>query len=128
MNKTIWINRGWQPVYLGFCPSEKAWNDTLKEYKIKEEPYPTSHGRCTYLVNNISGDEVILLTINPKDTTSPLEIVGLIIHESVHAFDFICESIGEEKPSTELKAYSVQAIAQEMINAYNKCYKGSLFK
>jgi hypothetical protein len=128
VNKTIWINKGWQPIHLGFCPSKKAWDTTLREFKITDEPYPTNHGRCTHLVNAISGEEVILITVNLKEDTSALEIVGLIVHESVHAFDYICESIGEDKPSTEFKAYSIQAIAQEMINAFTACYKDRVFK
>lgn len=115
-----WINKGWQPVYIGFCPDEKSWKKYTKKINKKKRPdYPKSDGRITYFQSEDEGS-VALITINPPEDTTLGEIYGLIIHESVHAFQFVCKSINEEKPSAEFEAYSIQAISQQLMSAYRE--------
>jgi len=51
---------------------------------------------------------------------SGVERVGLIVHEAMHIWRAMRESIGEHSPSAEFEAYSIQSIAQNLIAAYEK--------
>jgi hypothetical protein len=49
VDKVIWIDQGWQPVFIGWCPSKKAWDREMRKFGVTDEPYPDSSGRCTML-------------------------------------------------------------------------------
>lgn len=63
-----------------------------------------------------------------KSSADPFDVVGLLCHEAVHVWQEICERIGEEKPSQEFQAYSIQTILQELMRAYCKAYRRTLEK
>lgn len=128
MSKVYWIDRGWQPVHLGFCPNKKAWDAVMEELKIKDPPpYPIADGCTQYICNETTGDAIILVTLN-RDDKDLLSIIGLVAHEAVHVFDRICEHINEDEPSEEFKAYSIQMIIMELLEAWRKTRrKGDIF-
>lgn len=117
-NSTVWLNRGWFPVYIGFVPSERAWLRTMKKMGVKDAPYPQqTAGHCAYFVTNIEG--TILISLNESDSKAdPDQIIALLAHECQHALHFVFEHIGESKPSSELLAYGIQSLLQETIAAY----------
>jgi hypothetical protein len=119
MKKSLvkWIERGWQPVFIGFCPSEKAWKREIKRMRVEDSPYPTSPGCCVRFRTH-DNKTVVLITINHDQHEDHNSIVGLLVHEAVHAFQWVCESIGEGAPSKEFEAYSIQSIAQDLLSAY----------
>lgn len=114
----VYCNRGFFPVFYGFCPSEKAWKREMKRIKVSE-PYPTQDARMTSF-DNPKSEVICLVTINEKfDTLDDANaIVGLIVHEAVHVWQKITETIGERYPSIEFEAYSIQVITQELLFAY----------
>lgn len=120
-NRVVWLDRGWQPVLIGFCPSEKAWRCEMKRLRCKDEPYPQSDGRCTRFEASKNNHECIIVTVRDGSEFdhSLIEMVGLIVHEATHVWQFILESIGEGKPSAELEAYSMQAIVQAILTAFD---------
>ena len=86
---------------------------------IKGEKYPDSDGRCS----TFESDEKVcaIVTINKRvDGKCSNGIVGLIVHEAVHVWQFVRENIGESNPSSEFEAYAIQAISQELIEAYSE--------
>lgn len=117
-DKVVWLERGWQPVYFGFCPSEKAWRREMKRLGAKGEPYPDSDGRCTTFEHK--GKTCILVTIRPgsEKKRSRVEIAGLLCHEAMHIWREIRTSIGELEPSSEFEAYSMQSIFQGLYQAF----------
>lgn len=120
-SKVIWCSRGWQPVYYGFCPSERAWKRELRRLGVPDEPYPTSDARCTYFERHGNTGHSILVTVSERAVKhTKVEIIGLIVHESMHVWRFIRECIGESDPSKEFEAYSIQAISQDLISAYER--------
>ncbi len=115
---THWFDRGWFPVYVGYCPDEDSWNEQMKEMGVLNEPYPKSAGRCTVFTKDKT---VILITMNdPDDKWNIVEHIALMAHELQHTLDFIFESIGEEAPSRELKAYGMQCLMLDMMSALEK--------
>lgn len=47
-----------------------------------------------------------------------IQIHGLLLHEAVHIWQEIAQLMGEENPSVEFEAYSIQAIAQDLFEMY----------
>lgn len=123
LDEVIWCNRGWQPVYFGFCPSEGAWKREMKKFgkPLSSEVYPTTDARCT-LFTSKKGNHCAIVTINPASKKNPtfIEVAGLMVHEATHIWQAIREAIGEKEPSHEFEAYSMQAIVQELLSAYKQ--------
>ncbi|MDG9793062.1 hypothetical protein [Brucella anthropi] len=118
-DRVNWCDRGWQPVYFGFCPSKKAWKREMKRLDCKE-PYPDTDGRCTTFTND--GKVVVIVTIRDgsENERSITEITGLLVHEATHVWQTIRNDIGEQDPSPEFEAYSMQAIFQGLLTAFQE--------
>lgn len=125
-SKVVWCDRGWFPAYFGFCPNKKAWDREMKRLGIGCEEYPTTDAKCTVFFNACEkdaavGKTIILVTIGEHiDTNDHLGIIGLIIHEATHVWQFIREDAGEDIPSKEIDAYAMQNICMSLIDAYSK--------
>lgn len=118
-DRVIWCDRGWQPVYFGFCPSKRAWKREMKRLDCKE-PYPDTDGRCTTFTND--GKVVVIVTNRDgsENERSITEITGLLVHEATHVWQTIRNDIGEQDPSPEFEAYSMQAIFQGLLSAFQE--------
>lgn len=118
LDRVIWLDRGWQPVYIGFCPSEAAWKHAMKRMGLPHEPYPESAGKVTIFV--LDGKRTCIMTLRDRveETNNRVEIAGLLAHEATHVKQQICDHIGEATPSDEFEAYSVQAIFQGFYQAW----------
>lgn len=118
-NRTVWCDRGWQPVYFGFCPNKKAWKREMKRFSI-EMPYPESDGRTTWLRND-DGNDCAIVTISDRfqlDGHCHNGVACLLVHEAMHIWRGIRESIGESEPSAEFEAYAMQNISLQLIDAF----------
>ncbi len=122
-NRIVWLERGWQPVFIGFCPNEKAWRKGLKQLGLsrRENPYPTSDGHLHTFHRN-DGPPVCIVTVQDgaESTRGLSEIIGVLIHESAHVWQDIRQYIGETAPGAEMEAYALQTITQGMISAFHK--------
>lgn len=115
-DRVIWLDRGWQPVFFGFCPNEKAWKREVKRLGCKGLPYPESDGCCTYFTKD--GKASALVTMNAREGRTRVQIAGLLAHEATHVWQEVRRQIGEKEPSIEFEAYSVQAIFQGLYQAW----------
>jgi hypothetical protein len=80
----------------------------------------TPHADATaHHLFNGKGDAVCIVCIRVKSTSTAIEIAGLLVHEATHAWQHYCERIGERHPGREQEAYGIQAIAQELMQAYS---------
>ena len=111
------------PYCIGLCQSEKAFMKELIRLKIPIRNIPewVSEGKdaCVhYLMDNNAIEKCVIVCIRERKNTKYDEIVGLIIHEAVHVWQWICEEINERAPSTEFEAYAIQNISQKFISEY----------
>ena len=116
----MWCDMGWfsGTFYYGFAPNKKSWKRGVKKLGIKDSPYPKSAGRCTYFEQKGKRCCVVTIKDGLEKTYTPLEISCLMMHEAVHVWQFFIEQIGEENPSPEFEAYSLQAITQELLHKF----------
>lgn len=59
-----------------------------------------------------------LLCLNAPDNYDPIDVATTIVHESVHVFQRLCDSIGEQEPSREFEAYSIERISETFMREY----------
>jgi hypothetical protein len=120
-----WLDRSLviSPVYYGLCQSEKEFRKELKRLGIpkKDRPEfinPGADATVHFFEKDNATSAIVCL--GSADCHTPDEIVGLLIHEAVHIWQEIRSNIGEKNPSSEFEAYSIQTIAQRLIEAYRK--------
>ena len=77
-----------------------------------------SSGSVHTLKDNTGRTACIVSLCAPGST--PIEIAGILVHEAVHVWQAHCEDIGEDDPSAEYEAYSIQRIAQRLMESYVK--------
>ena len=60
---------------------------------------------------------IVCIAKPPKHVTN-IQVASLLVHEAVHVWQRNMEDIGETNPSKEFEAYSIQMIAQNLMEAY----------
>lgn len=114
----LWLDQGWQPAYIGFCPSRTAWNREMRKMGVKNEPWPEAPASTQTF--EYKGALCIIVTLGPESDRghTRIGIAGLIAHEATHVWQYIRKHMGETDPSVEFEAYSVQAIFQNLYRAW----------
>jgi hypothetical protein len=59
-----------------------------------------------------------VVCLKPKDTVTGVQIASILVHEAVHVVERYMEYINEGHPSSEFLAYSIQNVAQELMQSY----------
>lgn len=59
-----------------------------------------------------------IVQIGDTSERSTIEVFGLLLHEAVHVWQRIKKLMGEDNPSSEFEAYSIQCIAQDLFEMY----------
>ncbi len=80
-------------------------------------------GDCYYapLLSHPEKEKLVVVTLHDKFEKmcdNAFEVMGVLCHESVHVFQSVCEFMGEEDPSPEFMAYSIQNIYQELLRVW----------
>lgn len=121
MSKVKWCGRALlhAPLYYTIATSEKHLKAELKrlDYPGKEFGVNAGQGATTNFLKNKRGETVAIVCLFDH-SNSLTATLGLIVHEAVHVWQEVKEIIGEKSPSPEFEAYSIQAIAQELMMEY----------
>lgn len=120
MEKVQWLTRGHFPTYVGFCPSAKAWRREMRRLDALDEPYPDTDAKCTRF--QVPGKTVVLITMAERlDEKDALGRVGLLVHEVVHAWQYVCEDMGQrDRAGKEIEAYAIQTLTLDLLAAYSR--------
>ena len=117
-----WIDRTLieSPYCIALCTSEEEYKRELKRLGIIFDGWipPDKDGNVVEAIHDKSGNQIIIVSIRVTKQTKLIEVIGLLVHESVHAWQKICRNLSEDSPSDEFMAYSIQRIAQCLIDAY----------
>ena len=122
-----WCNRELirSPLYIGLCLSEKKFAKEMKRMGIKNPPSflktPQSNATAHFFIKD--GDESVIVALGKHKKREPIEVAGLLVHEAVHIWQAVKDSIGEHSPSMEFEAYSIQSISQQLMCAYTELTK-----
>lgn len=122
-DRVVWLDRGWQPLHFGFCPSKSAWDREMKRLGV-DEPYPDqSDARCVTFAKGEANDRCSVVVLHERfderHAENPAAVVALLVHEATHVWQEVRAVMNDSgPPSSEFEAYSMQAIVQELYQAY----------
>ena len=112
------------PYCYGLCRTEAEFQRELKRLKVPRSRWPefmlTAHANATVHFFEELGDigTCAIVCVGPTKGVSLTQIYAMLTHEAVHIWQAILDHIGENHPSSEFEAYSLQAITQNLILAY----------
>ncbi len=108
------------PVYFGICTSEKQFAAECRKLGIKQRPewIGGTSDACCHILANSKGETACIVAVPPRQRgQSRAAYAALIVPEAVHVWQQVRAAIGEDKPSSEFEAYSVQSITQALFEA-----------
>lgn len=120
-----WLSRNLirSPVHYALCLSPRQFEEELKSLKVPKNQWPSflanEHCGATTHFIEFRGKPVAIVCLKQDKKRTEWEVLGLLVHEAVHIWQFIKENIGEKEPSSEFEAYSVQWVSQELMWAWN---------
>lgn len=118
-DQMIWIEAGFLPIEIAFCPSKKAWDRHVARLVTGEvRQYPDTPGMATTFYGDSWPRSVV--TVGNTEGISTAQIIGLLAHEATHVFQQIKQQMRETEPSIEFEAYTIGGITQGLVNAYQK--------
>ena len=124
--KTKWLYRELiTGPYIALVLSEKAFYKAMKHCRISKAdagPWINSDSAdaTAHFLEVPGKGQVCIVAIRVKKKTTPDQIVGLLVHESVHIWQKFKRRIGEHEPSDEFEAYSIQTFSHRLIAAYSE--------
>lgn len=117
-----WLSRNLvvSPAYLALFIREDDFRKELTRLKLPKEkwPPPTQVGCGSTTFIDYKGRPACIVRMPLCPNTTIEQYHALLVHEAVHVWQFIRERIGEDSPSSEFEAYSIQGIAQELMLAF----------
>ena len=121
--KTEWLSRQLLvcPHYC-LCLSQQEFKKAMDYFEIDKEVRPqffvTPGKDATVFRFSMGKVHVSIVCVKGWEKQKPVEVYGLLIHEAVHIWQDIVERMGEREPGVEIEAYSIQWIAQQLINDF----------
>lgn len=103
--------------------SKKAFYKAMKECKVSKSAAgdwmasPTADA-TVHIKETKSQGMVCVVALKLGKKTTQEQVIGVLIHESVHIWQYFKRRIGEDNPSDEFEAYSIQTISQRLIASY----------
>ena len=123
-----WLDRTLltSPYCYALCLDEKAFRKEQKHMRVPKDErvsfvMNSGSGATAHFFNNPSGDGLcVIVTLCDDPKLDLIQIYCELVHEAVHIWQEIKESLGEDTPGQEGEAYAVQAIAQNLMYAYQE--------
>lgn len=110
--------------YFCLCQDKKSFKKALNHLKIKKSDRPeflsVTHANANVHIFYGKSGLTAIVCLGDTSGATPNEIVGLLIHEAVHIWQHFKDHIGETHPSKEFEAYSIQTIAQRLIEEFEE--------
>ena len=121
--KPKWLSRNLVVgPHLVLVTSEVQFRQVLKSLKSKivTRWIGSRAIATTTMFDAPNGKSVCIVSLNPDklEDMDPIDVATVLVHEAVHVFQQHCKDMGEEHPSEEFEAYSIQHISQQLMVAY----------
>ena len=124
--KSRWLDRDTvRAPHTTLCLSEASYLQAAREYGISSPPawLAPGHGACVHHWER-PYERACVVCLRVEDGDDPITVAGSLVHEAVHIFQALCESIGESEPSKEFQAYSIERISERLMREYVRQTKG----
>lgn len=109
--------------YLCLVLSEEAFHRAFDDLGQEKEGRPSwvlnsqSNATC-HTLGNQKDELCAVVAIRGVEGRTGIEVAGLLLHEAVHVWQRYRAHIGETDPSLEFEAYSIQHIAQQLMQSF----------
>ena len=127
-SSVLWLPQGWFTSEVGLCPSLSAWRKLSKTdgLQLDDDGYHDGDG-ATHLIDDNKGGKIILVTLNDRyyrrDRKTIDLATALLVHESVHVWQYMLEVAGERSRPREIEAHSIEWIFSELYINYSRAIK-----
>jgi hypothetical protein len=120
--KTKWLDRDTvRAPYMALCLTERAFLAAVRHCKVKQ-PGPwldTNKQKACVHTWELEGKVTCVVCLHPDAAAGdPIEVAASLIHEAVHVFQRLCDSIGESEAGREFQAYSIERIAERLMREF----------
>ena len=105
------------------CTTQAEFDALLVKLKQPPEKFLAGNEQalsCTYEKPGRSKRPCVVVCVDASKKQSLEKYYSTLIHESVHVWQEFREYIGEDKPSTEFEAYSIERIAYNLMMEFKK--------
>lgn len=121
-NPVRWLDRriATPGPYLTLCLSEAQFKAACRHIRCDSagDWIKNDWSNATAHYFDTSKGLTVIVCLRGWEGRQPVEVAGLLVHEAVHVWQQYAERIGEHTPGAEQEAYAVQAIAQELMQAF----------
>ena len=107
--------------YYCLCVTERDFQAELKRLNVpKREALDWVSPGCNATVHFLDnkGKRLAIVCVQVKPESTLCEVHGILVHEATHIWQDYIIGIGENRPSDEFMAYSMQIISQELMLSY----------
>ena len=108
--------------YLTLALDARAYKKAMKHLGIAKEArtawVPPGSDATTHLASHPKHGLSCVVCLRRSPDVDDIQIYALLVHEAVHVFQLWCQNHGERSPSEEFQAYSIQTIAQRLMQSY----------
>ncbi len=113
------------PYYYCLCLNEASFHREMARLKVPRKDWPsfltTEHANATtHFLAKADGKRCAIVTLGDSKGRSVPQVHSLLVHEAVHLWQWIRRDIGETEPSVEFEAYSIQSLAQRLMESLEK--------
>lgn len=103
------------------CITEEAYRKAHKQLEKQGKriayKWIDSGAECQFVYVEGKLTDCIVCMVEKED---PVDNAAYLVHEAVHVFQHLCQQIGEDNPSIEFEAYTIEYIAVRLFHAYRR--------
>lgn len=118
-----WLDRALvDGPFLALCTSDAEYREAVAHMDVDGAgPWlnPGADATMHTFVTEAGNLACLVCLGNTEGHTGP-QVAAMLVHEAVHVWQQFRDSIGEKAPSSEFEAYSIQAIAQRLMEQYSR--------
>ena len=108
--------------HLFLATSEEAFKRAMRGLGIAREKRPAwlseDANGCVHSFMHKNGSLACVVSFRPPQQFDGIDVACTLVHEAVHVFQQWCNHYGERAPSREFEAYSIDAIAGQLMRAW----------
>lgn len=119
--KTKWLDRDTvRAPHLALCLSEDSYLAATKHLKVQHpgEWLKDDFMACAHTFTLDGKVACIVCLRDDREKYDGIDVAAALTHEAVHVFQRLCDNIGEDSPSREFEAYSIERITEQLLREY----------
>lgn len=124
--KAKWLDRALfiSSHFYVLCTTEKQYKRVLKDLDIPKSEWPPfvmnwhSDATAHHFEHQAKGKMATAICIRNFEGKTPGQIAGLMAHEAMHLWREIRLTLGEHEPSSELEAYAMGTLTQQLVDEF----------